>query len=107
MLEINIYWLYVYVALSIAIFAGLAYSAIISFKEITSTLRFLISSAAVINLGIIVHTAAILEYGSDNAILATFVIGHLLLMVGFILLTFSGSSISKVADKIGFGGGSG
>ncbi len=104
MLEINIYWLTAYALLSMGIVAGLAYSLIISFKDLTGTLKFLLSSAAVINLGIIVHTFAVLEYGSDNALIAGFVAGHLLIMAGFILLIFSGNKILAVSEKIGFGG---
>src|SRR3989344_2184080 len=98
------WWLVAYIILAIIIFLGLLYSYIISIDELRKPLLSLLSATTIINAAIIVHTVAILKYGMDNAQMMEFVAGHILLLIGFIVLISSGSRIMKLSKKIGFGG---
>lgn len=101
---VSIWFLVTYAVLSAVILLGLLYAFVIGLKELRLALKWLLLAAALINIGAVVHTEAILKFGSDNAQIFAFVISHLLLAAGFIVFVIAGNKIHKLAEEIGFGG---
>ena len=96
-------WLAAYGVLGGVILLGTLYAFLISVKEIKGALGWLFASISLINIGIIIHTGAILEFGNDTEQITQFVVSHLMLMTGFIVLIVTGKNLLEVGGRIGFG----
>jgi hypothetical protein len=99
---ISIWWLLAYLALGLLILVGTVLARLIAVADFRKALGLAIFSAALVNVGIIVHTAAILTYGEDSAQTIEFVVGHCLLLAGFLVMLWYSRSLEDVSEQVGF-----
>ncbi len=99
--DTRIIWLFV--VLSLVIIISLIYSAFAGARKLRGPFGYLLASSILIDGGIIVHTHAFLEYGTAAFQTYEFVIGHVLLLIGFIVLAVGSKKIQQLSREIGFG----
>ncbi|MBI4147384.1 hypothetical protein HY494_01900 [Candidatus Woesearchaeota archaeon] len=92
-----------YAVLSVVSMLAVAY-ALFRFNEkiLRLALWKMVAANFFIGVGVVVHTMAILEYGTDNALVMEFSISHIFLLLGFLLLTLAMVKIQTLSKKIGF-----
>jgi len=100
---INAWWLVGFIILSVITLISIVIALTkFSEKNFRSAMgKFLIANSFMA-IGVIVHTAAILEFGTDTAQIMEFLIGHLLLLTGFIMLIVTIKNIKRISEEIGF-----
>ncbi len=83
---VNVWWLAAYAALALITLGG-TLSAFIRYRsKIPATLTKLLVAFSAIGIAIVIHTAAILQFGSDNVQTIDFSIGHVILFFSFLAL---------------------
>lgn|SRR3989338_4093554 len=82
----------------------ICYSLFTAVEEFRKSTRIMLLAALLTNSGIIVHTYAILKYGTELSQVYEFVIGHVLIMMGILALVWWSKEMENTAKIIGFGG---
>lgn len=104
LLPVDLRIISLFVALAAIILISLAYSVYKGAKRLRGSFGYLLASAILVNFGILVHTHAFLEKGTVGFQTGEFVVGHILLLAGFIVLAAASKKIQQLSKEIGFGG---
>ena len=99
---VNIYLFSAYIILGLLSFVLIIYSSIIGLQTFKNVLWRLILAAFFLTVGIVIHTFPLLYLDSEKVQMFEFVLAHILLLAGSVVLLLASYKFRKLSEEIGF-----